>query len=81
MDTPLTVNIQSRFYKNNRELSISIKNTFITIDNKQNKNLIDNKYIAPVVNLNNNLFKMKYIKYLSYILNRIKITLNRIITP
>ena len=55
--------IQSRFYKNNRELSISIKNTFITIDNKQNKNLIDNKYIAPVVNLNNNLFKMKYIKY------------------
>ena len=81
MGTPLTVNIQSRFYKNNRELSISIKNTFITIDNKQNKNLIDNKYIAPVVNLNNNLFKMKYIKYLSYILNRIKITLNRIITP
>ena len=80
MGTPLTVNIQSRFYKNNRDMSISIKNTNVTIDNKQNKQLINNNYSPIVVNINNSIFKMKYLNYLSYILNRIKITLNRIIT-
>ena len=72
------INLKPRFNKSLTDLSIKIKPASITIKQNNHKQLVDNKYIPPHVNLNNtsNNFIIKTLKNLRLKIKNYKSLIN-----
>lgn len=70
----ITKTIPNRFYKSFNDLNITIKDSTITIKNTNDKKLVNNRYLPPVINSGyNDSFKTLFNKFRNIIIKNLKI--------
>jgi hypothetical protein len=68
----ITKIVPNRFYKSFNDLNITIKDSTITIKNTNDKELVNNKYIPPVINEGyHNSFKTLFNKFRNLIIKNL----------
>jgi hypothetical protein len=69
----ITKIVPNRFYKSFNDLNITIKDSTITIKNTNDKKLVNNKYLPPVINSGyNDPFKILFNKFRNIIIKNLK---------